>query len=458
MHKLNLQPGQIIMETRRYVYILIKHSLRLLPVRVLSLMEGPGTSSASEARGPSSDVVCVKTYTPLKWTTQEIREAIPARLFERDTMTSLQYLGRDLVMMAVLYLAVSRIDSWFSSFAIQKTEYRIVTRVALMLGHWILWLVYWWFQGLVGMGLWVLAHECGHGAFSSNPIICDTIGFVIHSSLFTPYFSWRISHNRHHINHNSMERDEVYVPETRSDLGIPNVSPEHVNWEDFFDDTPLYTLFMLVRRQLLAFPAYLLTNVSGQKSYPYPTSHFNPNAVLFMKIQRPLVILSNIGILVAIWCFFLACRQWGLGTVLKIYGIPWLIVNHWFVTMTYLHHTDPVIPRYRGQAWTFARGAAATIDRDFLGWQGVFFLHGVSHYHVVHHFFPKMPHYNSAEATKYLKTFLGEHYHYSDEPILKALWHSYNTCQFVEDEGDILFFRDKRGRCALQASENVTQD
>ena len=104
------------------------------------------------------------------------------------------------------------------------------------------------------------------------------------------------------------------------------------------------------------------------------------------------MILSNVGVLSAVLCLILACNQWGCGTVFKIYGIPWLIVNHWFVTMTYLHHTDPTIPRYRGQAWTYARGAAATIDRDFLGWQGIFFLHGVSHYHVVHHFFPKIPH------------------------------------------------------------------
>ena len=45
---------------------------------------------------------------------------------------------------------------------------------------------------------------------------------------------------------------------------------------------------------------------------------------------------------------------------------------------------------------------------------------------------------NGAEATKHLKRFLGEHYHYSDMPTLKALWHSYNNCQFVDDEGTLL--------------------
>jgi hypothetical protein len=54
-----------------------------------------------------------------------------------------------------------------------------------------------------------------------------------------------------------MERDEVYVPKTRADLGIPDKTHDEIDWDEMFGDTPLYTLFMLVRQQLLAFPAYL---------------------------------------------------------------------------------------------------------------------------------------------------------------------------------------------------------
>jgi hypothetical protein len=50
-------------------------------------------------------------------------------------------------------------------------------------------------------------------------------------------------------------------------------------------------------------------------------------------------------------------------------------------------------------------------------------------------FFPKMPFYNTAEATKYLKAFLGDHYVIDDTPAFQALWRNYNFCQFVEDEG-----------------------
>lgn len=55
-----------------------------------------------------------------------------------------------------------------------------------------------------------------------------------------------------------MERDEVYVPWTRSELKIPQIQEgHHIDYEEYLGDTPLYTLFMLIRQQVLAFPAYL---------------------------------------------------------------------------------------------------------------------------------------------------------------------------------------------------------
>jgi len=57
-----------------------------------------------------------------------------------------------------------------------------------------------------------------------------------------------------------------------------------------------------------------------------------------------------------------------------------------------------------------------------------------------------MPFYHGLEATQYLKAFIGDHYAYSDESVFKALWNSYNRCQFVETEGEVLFYRDKKGQ------------
>ncbi|KAI0346215.1 hypothetical protein BDW22DRAFT_1342467 [Trametopsis cervina] len=399
---------------------------------------------------PETEPVAV--YTPMRWTVQEIRDAIPSKYFERSTATSFRYLAQDIVMATCLGVAASHIDPWFRAQASSSASAMVFLQVA----KWATWAAYWWFQGLVFTGMWIVGHECGHGSFSPHKFLSDVVGFVLHSFLWTPYHSWRISHHHHHMYHNSMERDEAFVPKVRSELGIPNVAKEQVPWHEHFEDTPIYTLLTLIPRHLLGFPIYLLFNASGQKDYPWPTSHIDPTAVIFDKSQRHLIVLSDIGLLIMGLLVKAACDNWGAATVFKLYGIPWLLVSHWLVTVTYLHHTDPVVPHYRGKAWTYARGAASTVDRDFLGWQGYFFLHGISHYHVIHHFFPRMPHYHGKEATQYLKAFLGEHYHHSDVPVFQALWQNYNACQFVEDEGDVLFYRDKQGNSVAQAAETTS--
>jgi hypothetical protein len=42
---------------------------------------------------------------------------------------------------------------------------------------------------------------------------------------------------------------------------------------------------MLIRQQLLGFPAYLLCNVSGQKTYPAWTNHFSSKSIYLTNIM-----------------------------------------------------------------------------------------------------------------------------------------------------------------------------
>jgi len=138
---------------------------------------------------------------------------------------------------------------------------------------------------------------------------------------------------------------DSYVPKTRSDLGIP-LEKHPINYDEYFGDTPIYTMFLLVRQQLLAFPSYLLFNVSGQKSYPKWTNHFDrmcfsrgyirifsniraANSVIFNKAQRNSVILSNVGIFIMAWIVTYAISVFGTAQIVKYYGIPWFMVTHW---------------------------------------------------------------------------------------------------------------------------------
>ena len=50
-----------------------------------------------------------------------------------------------------------------------------------------LWNVYAFAAGTVATGLWVIAHECGHRAFSDSNTVNDAVGLVLHSALLVPY-------------------------------------------------------------------------------------------------------------------------------------------------------------------------------------------------------------------------------------------------------------------------------
>ena len=46
----------------------------------------------------------------------------------------------------------------------------------------VLWAFYTFFTGLFATGLWVIAHECGHQAFSESKTINNAVGWVLHSA------------------------------------------------------------------------------------------------------------------------------------------------------------------------------------------------------------------------------------------------------------------------------------
>jgi len=138
-------------------------------------------------------------------------------------------------------------------------------------------------------------------------------------------------------------------------------------------------------------------------------------------------------------------KLFGWRVVLIYYGVPYVLVNHWITMIVYLHHSDPFTPHYREGAWTYTRGALATIDRDFLGWQGRFFLHNIAHFHVVHHLFPQIPFYNCEQATKAVKMLIGDYYRLDGRPVFSALWYNMKECHMVDASGDVLFYRNRWG-------------
>jgi len=128
----------------------------------------------------------------------EVRDIIPKDCFESDTTTSLSYLAVSIVGTAICTaLGISALNV-FSPDNILTLPF---------------WTAYSSITGTVAMGLWVLAHECGHGSFSKDIKVRDTVGYIIHTIMLVPYYSWQRSHAVHHRYTNHMDLGETHVPE-----------------------------------------------------------------------------------------------------------------------------------------------------------------------------------------------------------------------------------------------------
>ena len=127
----------------------------------------------------------------------------------------------------------------------------------------------------------------------------------------------------------------------------------------------------------------------------------------------------------------------GPGAVARHWLAPWLVFSAWAALVTYLHHTDEAVPWYRGDGWSYLRGALATVDRRY----GVFeWFHHDAGCHVVHHLFPTIPHYRLREAARAIEPLLGAHYRRRNEPIWRALLSAARGCQIVPEEGERVFY------------------
>eukprot|EP00879_Flechtneria_rotunda_P030540 GHRR01033184.1.p1 GENE.GHRR01033184.1~~GHRR01033184.1.p1 ORF type:complete len:313 (+),score=84.96 GHRR01033184.1:562-1500(+) len=283
----------------------------------------------------------------------------------------------------------------------------------------------------------VISHECGHGAFSEHGWINDMVGFITHSCLLVPYFSWKHSHRRHHSNTGSVAKDEVFVPSVTCEAEI---ALHKYTW---------YRAGFLAIQSLLGWHLYLLFNVTGRE-YSRFANHFDPTSPIFSKRERPGIVLSDFGLAAALYVLYMAAQTWGWFWLIKVYVVPYLFVNFWLVTITYLQHTHPNLPHYEDDEWDWLRGALATVDRSY-GILDIFF-HHIADTHITHHLFSQIPHYHAEEATKAIKPILGNYYNKDDRNVLKALWQEALACHFVakdDKQPGVLWF------CTITSKDDV---
>ncbi|KAG5987466.1 Oleate hydroxylase fah12, partial [Claviceps pusilla] len=268
-------------------------------------------------------------FTPPDFTIKDIRDAIPKHCFERSALKGYAYILRDIACLATTFCLFHNL---VTPDNVPWTPVRFV-----------LWGIYTVLQGLFGTGLWVIAHECGHGAFSASSFISDLTGWVLHSALLVPYFSWKFSHSAHHKATGHMERDMVFLPRTREQQAS-RLGRAVEELGDLCEETPIYTALHLFFQQLIGWPNYLMANVTGhnfherqregrgkgkKNGFGGQVNHFDPRSPLFDAKHAKFIILSDVGLALAIGALCYLGNRFGWANMAVWYFIPYLWVNHW---------------------------------------------------------------------------------------------------------------------------------
>lgn len=336
----------------------------------------------------------------LPFSIQDLRNAIPAQCFEPSAARSLFYFFLDISIIGGLYAIAAQLNSWW------------------------FFPIFWLMQGTMFWALFVVGHDCGHGSFSKHKWLNNLIGHLSHIPILVPFHGWRISHRTHHANTGNIDTDESWYPVTESTYQAMPMPEKIIR----------YGIALL-----FAYPLYLFKRSPAREG----ASHFNPYSALFKPSERLGVTISAVLWLVMVGFLGFLTYQHGWLFLLKYYLAPYIVFVVWLDLVTYLHHTEPDVPWYRGDEWYFLKGALSTVDRDY----GL--INPIHHdigTHVAHHIFLSMPHYHLQTATAAIKPILGEHYRKSEQPIWRAFINSYLNCHFVPDEGSKVYYQPPKAQ------------
>ena len=231
----------------------------------------------------------------------------------------------------------------------------------------------WFLAGTAAWGLYVIGHECGHGSFSTHRRLDTLVGHVMLTPFLYPFHAWRLLHNRHHANTNSIENDIDWRP-------LPAVVYRKLPWRPRNVYRLIRTVFWWAGTlHQWAVMAFDLTQFrEGRERRQVRASIVT--VVLWAAVFVPALIAST-----------------GLWGVVKYWLVPWLIAHGWFSTITLTHHTHPMVPFLDRRRWSpVAANLTMTMYCRYPRWME-FLGHDIN-VHVPHHVAPSIPYYHLRRA------------------------------------------------------------
>ncbi|KAJ9530495.1 hypothetical protein QJQ45_012477 [Haematococcus lacustris] len=319
---------------------------------------------------------------PPPFSLQDLRNAIPARCWEKDTLRSVGHLALDVAIVVGLAAAAFTVN------------------------------------------------QCGHQSFSSNKTLNNFIGNIVHSSILVPYHGWRISHREHHSNHGHVENDESWHPVTKS----------------LYDKMePLARVGRLsLPWSLFAYPFYLWQRSPGKTGSHYdPNCDLFTPAEGQQIVTSNAFLIGMLGVLAAATYALGPLAMFNLYVIPYWMNVVWLDVVTY---LHHHGSSNPAekMPWYRGEEWSFLRGGLTTIDRDFGVFNKIH--HDIGTHVVHHLFsqIPHYNLTEATEAVKpVMGPYYREPQPspgWFPSHLLAPLMRSFSTDHYVADTGNVVFY------------------
>ncbi len=268
------------------------------------------------------------------WTRKSLLEKIPCRYKRCNNTLSFLFLFGDIFALLLINYC----------YAV-NTPHNAIAYVLFTV-------IYMMTSGLFMTDLWVIGHECGHGAFCKPRWLESCIGILLHSSLLTPFFAWRESHRRHHRYNKNSALDMAWVKGEHNKKKYGQIKGMLNN--------PLGYIFI----SSIDFFIYIFgigTKIGSRyQSRPfYRSNHFSTKNPIYKGMEN-LIRLDRSAFIFSLSLSLLCCVKYGFITVfIHYYGLIF-IVHFWIVTFTYMHHANEGEIWFDDDEWTFEKGLVCT--------------------------------------------------------------------------------------------------
>lgn len=229
--------------------------------------------------------------------------------------------------------------------------------------------------------LFIIQHDCGHGAYFSAYRANDWTGRVIGLFTLAPYTYWRREHDVHHAYVGQIERQDIGYIDIYTDAYYLSLSPAR---------RALYRLYR--HPVMLLVVGVPLHNIILMRIPPLRAAGFNDRRFMTFGQAWRSVMLHNLCLLIL---YGAAGYVLGYGALLVVYA-P-VIIFAWQIGgwMFYVHHHFEDAYWQAGQDW-HPHHARLQASSQYALPPWLHWLTGYIGLHHIHHFSSAIPHYKLA--------------------------------------------------------------